>query len=227
MPLTKEQVQQPFEFEGFCPVEPVPQGRPRFTTRGSYPMTYTPKETRQYVKQVRRHLRDEYGDRKPMDGAIRIDYEFILSKPKSVPKSRRFVSTKPDLDNLVKAFQDAMEYKQMKDERAPFGLFSGDSRIVSTNAVKRYAMDGELCGTRYRMSCAGDSVVVTDGGVSDDMLRIVDRNLLVVDAAELKLMRVDRDIRFVYLLCSTEASVQYALPTIERKFPDAEKVMVL
>lgn len=221
------QSQQPRMFEGFCPVSPVPQGRPRFTFRNGHVITFTPKETEQYVKSVRAYLKREYGAMPPMDGPLRVDYEFIMPKPKSVPKSRRLVQTKPDLDNLVKSFQDALEYKQMRNENSEFGLIAGDSRIASSNAIKRYAMDGETCGTKYRIMCAIDTVVVSDNGVSKDMLGIIDRNLPVYDATLLKGERPNRDVRYVYLLCSSEAAVQYALPTIEQKFPCCDKVMVL
>ena len=100
----------PTSFSGFCPIPPVPKGRPRFTQKGH---AYTPKETRDYENSVRTWFMSEYGiNRYPMDGALYAEYEFILPRPKNTPKSKIWSSTKPDIDNFAKAFQDAMDFKK-------------------------------------------------------------------------------------------------------------------
>ena len=60
------------------------------------------------------------------DGAIRVELDFCLIRPKS--SKREYPTVKPDLDNYIKSVLDAMNGIILKD----------DSQIVSIEASKKY-----------------------------------------------------------------------------------------
>ena len=70
-------------------------------------------------------------------GPIRLTCEFIMNRPKSVRKVIKYHTKRPDLTNLIKTVEDAMN-----------GLFYlDDSQIaVYGPSVKRYPVDGEEPG---------------------------------------------------------------------------------
>ena len=149
----------PYSVAGFCPVSPVPKGRPRFNSKTH--ITYTPKETLEYEDAVRRHFISKYGlNSAPMDGAILAVYEFILPRPKSVSKKTLHSSTKPDVDNFIKSFQDALDFKAKSLGGVALGVIANDSRISVLAATKRYARDDEAPGTRYRIQRLSASMAV-------------------------------------------------------------------
>lgn len=138
----------PAVFAGFCPIEPVAKGRPRFMRNGH---AYTPKTTRGYEEAVRSWLMGTYGtNRMPMDGELFVSFEFVLTRPKSRPKTQRYVTSRPDLDNYIKAFLDACDFKQ-RDGGIPLGVLRDDARVVALSATKRYADDGEQVGTKFQI----------------------------------------------------------------------------
>ena len=67
------------------------------------------------------------------DGPVAVTAFFVLPRPKSVPKTRKWPHTKPDLDKLQRAVGDALApYKQE-------GVLKDDSRITVWRTVKEYA----------------------------------------------------------------------------------------
>ena len=106
---------------------PVPKGRPRVALRGGYPVTYTPKKTETWENYMR-FAAIQYRPEKLLEGPLSIKLHFVLIKPKSVPKKRKYPCVKPDIDNLEKSVLDALE-----------GLFyRNDSQIVRKVASKDY-----------------------------------------------------------------------------------------
>lgn len=108
--------------------QPTPQARPRTFMRGGRAVTWSPKTGQEaYILQIIKQKPPA-----PFVGPLQIDFQFFLDRPKSVsPRKRKYPSSKPDLDNLEKAIQDAME-----------GLYyKNDSQIVMKNSVKLYAQD--------------------------------------------------------------------------------------
>lgn len=214
----------PEEFSGFCPITPVPKGRPRFTRNGH---AYTPKETRDYEQSVRSWLRRAYGHpRMPMGGALRVDYEFVIPKPKSTPKRERLSSKKPDVDNFVKAFQDAFEFDCKSADGIALGVVENDSRIAFVTAKKRYAADGEPCGTHFSVRPAGTQVALVDGGVPQGIRLMVDRGIWVVDIDEGELAK-DANVTHAYVMCSDDSIVDRALEAAKRAYPNLKKVSVV
>lgn len=148
----------PEVFSGFCPITPVPKGRPRFARRGKFVQTFTPKETEQYENAVRTWMRSQYGDmRYPMDGAIKATYIFVMPRPKSKSKKKTLVSTKPDVDNLAKSFQDGLDFKK-KSRGIALGVIANDSRVAVLMCSKRYVKDGEEPGTYFKLECIDDEI---------------------------------------------------------------------
>ena len=65
------------------------------------------------------------------DGAVGLEIEFIMPKPKTV--TRQLPTAKPDLDKLIRAINDAIT-----------GIcFTDDARVVRITAGKYYARFGE------------------------------------------------------------------------------------
>ena len=104
---------------------PVPKGRPRFY--GNHAVT--PEKTRLYEALIRDSW--TYGK---MEGPIIVSMKFTFEIPKSYSKKKRSEllyrpkTTKPDLDNLVKAVLDGLNGT----------AFDDDSRIHRIMAIKEY-----------------------------------------------------------------------------------------
>ena len=111
---------------------PVAQGRPRFSTRGGYARVYDPEKSRVWKKYVETlavsHMK-RHG-LKMLDGALTAEILFYLPRPKSLPKKVKHHVKKPDLTNLVKGIEDALNGVCYKD----------DSQIIQLLIVKSYAL---------------------------------------------------------------------------------------
>lgn len=215
----------PKEFSGFCPIPPMPKGRPRFTRNGH---AYTPRETREYEAAVRAWLRQAYGHpRMPMGGALRADYEFVIPKPKSVPRRESLSSTKPDVDNYVKAFQDAFEFGCKSQDGIALGVVENDSRIAHVAATKRYAVDGEPLGTRFRVTGAYGDVVVFDPGVPAAAVDLLDRGLVRVPLADGQALARDARVTRAFVMMSGDELVDAAVEAARAAYPSLEDIVVI
>lgn len=111
--------------------EPVPKGRPRFY--GNHAVT--PPKTREYEKLIR-----EQWTHGMMNGPLHVTMVFTFKVPKSYSKKKHAEligmpkTTKPDLDNLVKAVLDALNGVAYED----------DSNICGTVAIKKYGEEDEV-----------------------------------------------------------------------------------
>lgn len=119
------------------PGTPVAKARPRVTRTGH---AYTPKKTSDYEKLVKVYAiktMTEHG-LKPTEEAIRLDVQAFFPIPASWTKAKKEKAlngdlkhtTRPDLSNIVKAVEDAMNGIVYKD----------DSQISEIVCVKRYSM---------------------------------------------------------------------------------------
>lgn len=118
--------------------EPVAQGRPRFSTRGSFVKAYDPAKSKDYKAYVKLVAAAAMNERslKPFDGAISVDIKAFVSVPKS--KSKKFreaaliceirPTKKPDCDNIAKILLDAMTGIVYED----------DKQIVKLSVEKYY-----------------------------------------------------------------------------------------
>ena len=113
------------------PYAPIPKGRPRMTRSGR---VFTPKRTREWERLAGLAIAAQIGGLNAFDEPLRGECRFIFSRPKNTPKKapsgRIPKTTRPDLDNLVKALLDA---------GSQAGLYVDDARVVETLASKWFA----------------------------------------------------------------------------------------
>jgi len=108
------------------------KGRPRFTRFGSH--VYTPKETSEYEKQIKKEYHKV--TRRMFDEAISIKIIAFRSIPKNDSKKLTrqkgdnliLPTTKPDVDNIIKVVLDGLNKIAYAD----------DKQVVSCAVVKQY-----------------------------------------------------------------------------------------
>jgi len=116
--------------------EPVPKGRPRFSTKGKFPVAYTPEKTKNYESDVGMMAKAAMGASKPLEGALEAFIYVTFAVPASYSKKRTEAclsgqekhTKKPDLDNVVKSVIDGMDKI----------VFENDSQFTSIHATKVY-----------------------------------------------------------------------------------------
>jgi Holliday junction resolvase RusA-like endonuclease len=116
--------------------EPVAQGRPRFTTINGHVKAYDPAKSRDY-KQYVKLVASDHKPEKLLEGAIALHLNIYRSIPKSFSKKKQKQAedgelrptTKPDVDNFLKAIKDAMKGIIWRD----------DSQVVSVIVNKWYS----------------------------------------------------------------------------------------
>lgn len=216
----------PRSFSGFCPISPVPKGRPRFGNG----ITYTDAKTRKYEESVRRFFKDVYGtESAPMDGPIAVEYEFVMPRPKSIPMIRWFCHSKPDVDNLVKSFQDAMDFKMKSEQGTIMGVIANDSRVAVMSASKRYADDGEQCGTRFTISHADESVIIVGDGIGDTLGMALTLSMRRYDMMSLMTgkVRINRAVRNAYVFPDSNGIPAAFEDRLKKAFPECEELIVI
>lgn len=127
-----------------------PQGkaRPRFDSRRK--ITYTPEKTKSYEALVRTSYRAQCRNELPLKGAVKAEIIAYFPIPKSAKKAEREEmqagtrkpTTKPDMDNIIKAILDALNGYAYKD----------DAAVVKVVAEKKYSTTPRV------------TVKLTDGG---------------------------------------------------------------
>jgi Holliday junction resolvase RusA-like endonuclease len=116
--------------------EPVPKGRPRFSTRGKFPVAYTPEKTKAYEFEVGMMALAAMGGAKPFEGALEAFIYVTFPVPDSYSKKRTEAclsdfekhTKRPDLDNVIKSVIDGMDKI----------VFENDSQITSIHSTKVY-----------------------------------------------------------------------------------------
>lgn len=118
---------------------PVPQARPRaFKTPTGQIRLYDPADCKDWKRTVLAQVL-ERKPAAPVDGPLRMDLVFDLPRPKSAPKRVQHPTSRPDLDNLLKAIKDALRGVVYRD----------DSQIVALTATKKY---GQAPGVSIRVA---------------------------------------------------------------------------
>jgi Holliday junction resolvase RusA-like endonuclease len=122
------------EFDLFCPGPPIPLMRPRLHGKGLYDPQFNEKEAlRQYIEP---HIKE------PFAGPLCLDLTFQMPIPLSWSNKKRVdppeCVKRPDLSNLVKFIEDALNETLWKD----------DSQICELRARKLYHTDP---GVRIRV----------------------------------------------------------------------------
>ena len=126
-------------------VEPIPKGRPKTAVRGGRVFVYTPPKTAHAEAMIRQELLGlgAFGEGIP----LRLEATFYLPRPKTLPKRVRLPMKKPDLSNLLKTLEDAMEKF----------VYQNDSQLVDVSVKKRF-------GSPPRIELAVSSEGFEEGG---------------------------------------------------------------
>ena len=119
---------------------PVGKGRPKFARRGNFVSTYTPTKTRDYETLIAEAARQAMGSSEPLKTPVAAYIYITVPIPQSYSKKRSTACLdglerpckKPDADNILKAYFDAMNGIVYED----------DSQIVNIYATKRYGAVG-------------------------------------------------------------------------------------
>lgn len=103
---------------------PQGKGRARAFLRGSHIGHYTPAATRSYEGMIREAAFREMNGREPTGAPVEVWLTAFFDIPKSYSKKKRAAAIcnmlkpakKPDIDNIIKAFVDAMNGVVFRDD---------------------------------------------------------------------------------------------------------------
>ena len=117
----------------------IGKGRPRFTRRGSYVTTYTPRDTQKYEEKIKEvYLYQEC--KKFENDPLKIKITAYYKPPESISqkKKKELIGTwrdkKPDIDNIAKIVCDALNGVAYKD----------DNQIALMLVAKLYGEEDKL-----------------------------------------------------------------------------------
>lgn len=120
---------------------PAGQARPKFARVGNHVHTYDPKHSKDYKADMKWQIIEQHPI--VMQGPVSLIVDFMMPRPKAhynkkgVKDSAPYYHTsKPDLDNMVKALKDCAKGVLWKD----------DSQVCVTMATKKYA---EVPGIKF------------------------------------------------------------------------------
>ena len=117
--------------------EAVGKQRPRFARRGNHISTYTPQKTKSYEDEIRMMAKAAMGSSEPLDTPVTVAIYIRVGIPSSFSKQKRKdaleniqkPTKKPDADNILKCFMDAMN-----------GIvYLDDKQVVNIHLTKVYA----------------------------------------------------------------------------------------
>ena len=126
------------EYSIMIPGDAVPQGRPRVVRIGGRTIAYDPPKSKAYKARVRQYAARN-APKEPLEGKVTLEVRIYRSVPKSWSKKKReaayagmiWPTTKPDVSNIVKGIEDALNGIWYKD----------DSQIVREYSMKQYARE--------------------------------------------------------------------------------------
>jgi len=122
--------------------EPQGKGRPRFARRGAFTHAYTPEKTKTYEDEIRFMARAAMGASPPLETPVTVAIYIRMEIPKSFSKQKRKDALagiikpmkKPDGDNILKCFLDAMN-----------GIvYVDDKQVVNIHLKKVYSEIGAV-----------------------------------------------------------------------------------
>jgi Holliday junction resolvase RusA-like endonuclease len=121
-------------------VEGIPQGkgRPRFRRTPNFVQTYTDAKTKTYEQKIRDSSTRAMGSASPLESPVSVDLYIRIKCPTSFSKRRQNEcfegrerpTKKPDIDNIIKAYLDAMNGV----------VYLDDTQVVRVSAKKVYSM---------------------------------------------------------------------------------------
>jgi len=121
----------------------IPKAQPRVKARSMYghATVYTPETADDWKRAVMIAANGLSGVR--LEEPLSLEIVFYLKAPKK--KHGSFVTSKPDIDNLIKSTMDAL---------TSIELWKDDSYVVSVSAVKLYETPLESCGAAITITRA-------------------------------------------------------------------------
>lgn len=116
---------------------PAPQGsKTGYIRGGRVVLVESSKKVKPWREAVAAAATEACKGSEPIDGPVTITMDFVLPRPKSLPKRVRRMTKRPDLDKLVRSTLDALS-----------GIaYIDDNRVDDITARKRYAVEGEQPG---------------------------------------------------------------------------------
>jgi Holliday junction resolvase RusA-like endonuclease len=132
---TKSSNQQaPVEF--FLPGAPLPAPRPRFRVikarnGATFGSAYYPAPYKKFLEAAPVTIRQEIGERAPLEGALEMVVHFYIERPKSTKRD----TPRYDIDNYLKGLMDAMTYA---------GVWHDDDQVAKVLAKKSFWTPDEL-----------------------------------------------------------------------------------
>ena len=117
--------------------KPVGQGRPRTTVRNGRAIIYKPETSKRYEAEIAKEAKNAMGETKPFTGPVSLELSVYKAPPSGATKKQRedmlkgeiFPTTKPDLDNVIKAVADALTGVVWED----------DKQVVMIDAAQYFA----------------------------------------------------------------------------------------
>lgn len=109
---------------------------------------YDPDRSKDWKNDIRYAFLKKYDRFKLIEDAIEMEVIFFLAKPKSKPKAVIHHTTKPDLDNLLKAVKDALQGY----------AYRNDSQIVFIQSFKFYCFENTRPQVQIRIKPAADDM---------------------------------------------------------------------
>ena len=111
--------------------EAVGKGRPRFAKRGNFVSTYTPQKTKTYEDEIRMMASAAMGGSEPLDTPVTVAIYIRVGIPTSFSKQKHREALagivkptkKPDADNVLKCFLDAMNGIVYLDDKQVVNIF--------------------------------------------------------------------------------------------------------
>jgi Holliday junction resolvase RusA-like endonuclease len=123
------------------PGPPVGKGRPRFSTQGGKPRSYTPAVTREYEALIAARATEVMQGNAPLKTPIRVMIEATMSVPLSWSKAKRQAAldgdiypARPDVDNIAKTVLDGMNGV----------VYADDAQVTHLKVNKKYAEEGSV-----------------------------------------------------------------------------------
>lgn len=131
------------------PGEPQGKARPRFNSRSG---VYTPAKTAAYEQMIGIIAKSSMRGKSILTGPLHVDLRAVMPIPKSWSKAKRDAAilgeirptSKPDIDNIIKAIADGMNQI----------VYADDAAIASVSASKVYGLDPFVVVTVKPVSAA-------------------------------------------------------------------------
>lgn len=116
------------------PGKPIPKARPRFCRMGSHVKTFDSQSESNKI--IRMLIRQQMGNRLPLEGALEVDAVFFMPIPKGTSKKKSGLMRsgeikhvkRGDIDNYLKAVMDNMLAI----------VYNDDSQIYKLSGIKKY-----------------------------------------------------------------------------------------